>query len=162
MSLQARKAKNLPWVLLIGGIPFFICGILFSWQISEWGETWKQRKAMVDSGAVRPLEATVTKKWKDIRGSGKHSSREFLIQLEVPGEKTKISEEVKHSDVWDAIEVGESITVYSVDGDYFIPVLHTGGHHWARWMYLRLGAVPMILGASWLLGRRLWNRSPNR
>ena len=54
--------KGLQLFFFIMAVPFLIAGILAFRQASEWGEVWKQKKALVDSGEVAPLQATVAGK----------------------------------------------------------------------------------------------------
>ena len=151
VMLKKGYAKSLSKFLMLGGVFGVIFGVALFFQISEWGKQWERRKALVDSGAITPIDAYIAKKWiskyTSSKGMKGHASIniDHYVLIRSDSDDFRIRRSLGDK-LWKSLDVNRKVKVYPIEEDYFIPLTDVGGHNWGRWVFLIGGSTPFLIG----------------
>lgn len=124
------------------GIPSAAIGILLFFLISQWGEQWERRNAIVESGEVASLQGTITKKWKNRDASIDDVSIDYYVSIQA--ETNEVVRNVGKG-LWKQLSVGQAVEMYPFGEEVFIPLTDIGGHNQARWLFLGVSCIPIAV-----------------
>jgi hypothetical protein len=136
--------------LIVFGCVWAGFGIFAFVQISAWGRIYEHNVALVASGKV-PAETLYIASMN--KGTGNQDDGRYIGLSTTYPPVEKITEYEHVISIKD-LEIGMPMDAYRIDGRYFIPKIHTGGHEWGKWLFLAFGLVPPLLGTAFLVIRR--------
>tara|TARA_Y100000022_G_C13029613_1_gene274906 strand:- start:88 stop:525 length:438 start_codon:yes stop_codon:yes gene_type:complete len=134
----------------MASIPFTIFAIIAFFQLTAWGNEWNEKKELVDSGKIQPIEAEIIKKEKRTSiervSNSKRVKTSYIVVLQIQ-EKEKIQRSIG-LETWKALKENQILEAYPIEDEYFIPSTDIGGHMKYRWIALGLGLSPLTMGGA--------------
>ena len=143
---QGRSQKR--HLFLLAAVLFAAVGVFMFVKLTREAEQWRQHKAMVERGDLLPEQAQISKMWKVKRSVidrkfHRASSSDYKIQLDTK-QNLQIQRTVP-AQTWEQLEFGDMLTVYQVDGGYFVPDCDLGGQDQSRWVFLAISLFPVAM-----------------
>ncbi len=144
-------------ILIRGTVLFGIAGIALHFLLGHFEKNWQRKKDLVDSGKIPAKEAILKRKYeqRSRSSSGNGEDVDYWIEL-MRTDNGDLIHRNPTFDEWDQMAPATRFTVYPVEGEYFIPVLDTGGFKEAKTGLLQLSFVPLILVLLFGFGRKMF------